>query len=323
MIQAITATADLVFPAATEPTFYFIGVTTGKSSIMRVFPAWARHLGISEKIVGIDCQWHDAPAVYRNVVSFLKRDPLSLGALVTTHKIDRLAACRDLFDELGPHAKLMGEVSSISKRAGRLRGHAKDLITSGLSLDAFLPRQYWKDTGAEVFCIGAGGSAIAITAHLMENCAEDNRPARIVVANRSAPRLEQMKTIHEQINPGIPVEYRHCSTPEQSDDIVHGLRPGSLIINATGLGKDAQGSPLTDAAVFPEDGIAWDFNYRGDLVFLEQARAQQRKRNLRVEDGWVYFIHGWTRVVAEVFDINIPTSGPAFDVLSKIAAEQR
>ena len=34
------------YPAATQPTFYFIGVTTAQSSIMRVFPAWARHLGL-------------------------------------------------------------------------------------------------------------------------------------------------------------------------------------------------------------------------------------------------------------------------------------
>ncbi|MCP4451675.1 MAG: shikimate dehydrogenase, partial [Planctomycetes bacterium] len=33
---------------ATQPTFYFVGMTTGQSSIMKVFPAWARHLGISE-----------------------------------------------------------------------------------------------------------------------------------------------------------------------------------------------------------------------------------------------------------------------------------
>jgi shikimate 5-dehydrogenase len=92
-------------------------------------------------------------------------------------------------------------------------------------------------------------------------------------------------------------------------------------MNATGLGKDAPGSPITDAAVFPEDGIAWDFNYRGDLVFMDQARAQQTGRNLRIEDGWVYFIHGWTRVIAEVFHIDIPTSGPEFDRLSRIAGE--
>ena len=45
--------------------------------------------------------------------------------------------------------------------------------------------------------------------------------------------------------------------------------------------------------------------------------------NLKIEDGWVYFIHGWTRVIAEVFDIDIPVKGPQFDQLSEIAGRFR
>ena len=95
------------------------------------------------------------------------------------------------------------------------------------------------------------------------------------------------------------------------------------IRHATGLGKDAPGSPLTDAAVFPEQGFAWDFNYRGDLLFLAQARRQAAARQLYVEDGWVYFLHGWTRVIAEVFHIEIPVRGPEFEKLGEIAATAR
>ena len=58
-------------------------------------------------------------------------------------------------------------------------------------------------------------------------------------------------------------------------------------------------------------------------MFLEQARAQQNARHLQIEDGWIYFIHGWTRVIAEVFHIDIPTSGPRFDEMSRIAASVR
>ncbi len=101
------------------------------------------------------------------------------------------------------------------------------------------------------------------------------------------------------------------------------LTDRAIVINATGLGKDAPGSPITDEAIFPQDGMAWEFNYRGDLLFLDQANAQRQRKNLHVEDGWVYFIHGWTRVIAEVFDIDIPTSGATFDKLSEIAAAVR
>lgn len=313
-----------IYQAAEKPTFYFIGVTTTKSSIMRVFPAWAKHLKLGDVLMkGIDLKWHDEPARYREAVSFIKNDPLSLGALVTTHKIDLLKACRDMFDELDPYAQLTGEISCISKRNGKLIGHAKDPITAGLSLEAFLPERYWEKNGAEVFVLGAGGSSIAITSYMLETRHGANRPSRIVVCNRSVPRLDEIREIHHKLGQPIPISYHHTPSPENSDALMKGLKPGSLVINATGLGKDAPGSPITDQALFPLNGYAWEFNYRGDLLFLQQARSQEKRQNLHVEDGWIYFIHGWTRVVAEVFNIDIPTSGPAFDAIAGIAASVR
>ncbi len=313
-----------MYQKAIKPTMYFIGVTTSKSSIMKVFPAWAEYLGLGTcEIKGIDFMLHDEPQKYRDAVEFIKNEPFSLGALVTTHKIDLLKACRDQFDVLDEYAGLMGEISSISKRDGKLYGHAKDPISSGLSLKAFIPENHWEKTGAEVFILGAGGSAIAISWYLMKKEHGENRPSKIIVANRSIPRLEEVKTIHAQLNTAVYVEYIHAPSPDISDNIMNRLKPGSLVINATGMGKDAPGSPLSYNAKFPENGLAWDFNYRGDLVFLEQARKQQIEKNLTIEDGWVYFIHGWTSVISEVFHIEIPTSGMKFDKLSEIASEQK
>ena len=107
-----------------------------------------------------------------------------------------------------------------------------------------------------------------------------------------------------------------------SDAVLETLAPGSLIVNATGLGKDAPGSPLTDEALFPHNAIAWDLNYRGELIFLDQARAAT-SQDVTTVDGWVYFLHGWTQVIAEVFDIEIPVMGPEFDLLSDIASATR
>jgi shikimate 5-dehydrogenase len=313
-----------IYTRADKPTIYFIGVTTGKSSIMKVFPEWARHLRLGDcTIKGIDFVPHDQPSQYREAVAFIKSDPLSLGALVTTHKIDLLKACRDQFDALDEYADLMGETSCISKCDGQLVAHAKDPITAGLSLEAFLPERHWEKTGAEALVLGAGGSAIAITWYLMKREHGANRPSRIIVANRSTGRLEEMKELHHRIGCNLPVEYHHVPTPAHSDALLKRLRPRSLVVNATGLGKDAPGSPLTDLAVFPENGLVWEFNYRGDLVFLKQARAQEKERGLVIEDGWIYFIHGWTRVVAEVFHVDIPVRGPEFDELSRIASSVR
>ena len=312
----------MTYQPATQPTFYFIGVTTAKSSIMRVFPAWARYLGLKDAVIkGMDFPLHADPQAYREAVSFIKEDPLSLGALVTTHKLDLFKAARDLFDEIDPHARAMNETSCLSKRDGRLVCHAKDPISSGLAIDNFLPGDHFERTGAELMSMGAGGSTIAITWHLMRPERGSDRPSRVVVTNRSQPRLDEIRHFHESLNFGVPVDYVLADRPELNDEAMAKLKPGSLVINATGLGKDAPGSPLTDAGVFPELGIAWDLNYRGDLVFLDQANRQKAARHLQVEDGWTYFIHGWTQVIAEVFHIDIPTSGPAFDEISRIAIE--
>ncbi len=312
----------MTYSPATRPTFYFIGVTTSQSSIMKVFPAWAAHLGLGDvDIKGIDFPPHDTVENYRAAVAFLKADPLSLGALVTTHKLDLFEACKDMFDVIDPHARLMAETSCISKRDGKLICHAKDPISSGLALDGFLPKDHFANTDAELFSMGAGGSTIALTWHLMQENRGADRPRRIVVSNRSQPRLDHIREIHESLGSDIPIEYRLAATAEDNDAILASMAPGSVVVNATGLGKDAPGSPLSDAAQFPKNAIIWELNYRGNLVFLDQANAAKATQNLQVEDGWTYFINGWTQVIAEVFDIEIPTSGDGFDAISDIATK--
>ena len=320
-IPSIQAAPDTVYPVASISTMYFVGVTTAHSSSMRVFPQWAKQLGLGDvALVSVDCALHDAPQTYRRIVEHIKSDPLTLGALVTTHKLDLLAASRDMFDELSPHAAMMNEVSSIYKRGQQLLGHATDSVAGGRALDAILPPDHWATTGAEAFVLGAGGSSTAITCHLIE---QSIGPERIVISNRSAGRLDAIRSVHEQIGCPIPIEYHHTPTAEDNDALLNEMKPGSLVINATGLGKDAPGSPITSAAQFPPGAIAWDFNYRGDLMFLDQARAQQKQRELKIEDGWIYFIHGWLGVIADVFNIAPPTTGKELEALSAIAAEYR
>jgi len=317
-----TMTATSLRPAE-APTLYFIGVTTGSSSIQTVFPVWAEQLGlVGARLQGIDLPLHAPAADYRSVVEFIKSDPLSLGALVTTHKIDLFNAASDLFDYIDPFARMMGETSCLSKTDAGLACHAKDPISSGLALDAFIPRGHWERTGAQVLSIGAGGSTIAISWYLSQLAKGHDRPSSIVVSNRSQSRLDHLREIHATLDTDTAFEYVLAPEPDDNDRVVSGLAPGSLVINATGLGKDAPGSPLTGAARFPTDGLAWELNYRGDLVFLQQARAQS-ERLAHVEDGWIYFLHGWTQVIGEVFHVAIPTFGPSFDELSRTARAAR
>ena len=225
---------------AKRPTMYFVGVTTGQSSIMKMFPIWAKELGLDAEIKGIDLPIHAPAEDYRAVVQFFRDDPLSLGALVTTHKIDMYNAAKDMFDYLDPYAQRFGELSSISKLDGQL---------PALSISAYLGNEerHGKDL-----------------------------PSRIHLNNRSAPRLAEGVRILEYLN--VPMSYHLCKTPELNDRIVEAPPAGSLVINATGLGKDRPGSPLTDHCKFPENGLVWELNYRGTLEFMHQAEAQRERR---------------------------------------------
>ena len=312
------------YPVATKsvPTFYFIGVTTGKSSIMKVFPLWMKVLGHEEVVMeGVDCKIHDDPEVYRRAVAQIKYDPRSLGSLVTTHKIDLLTAARDMFDYLDPYAIITSEVSSISKLDGRLEGHAKDPLTSGASLDAIIEKDYFAKTHGDVLCFGAGGSGVATLLHLINKKDKGDRPKKFVFVNRSQGRLDHAKEMVGGLHTDIEIEYACNADPLVNDKIMEKFPPYSIIINATGMGKDTPGSPITWQGKFPVNSIAWEFNYRGELDFLHQALAQVESRKVIVEDGWLYFVHGWTQVVAQVLHFELTPA--LFDELNKAAATVR
>ena len=310
------------FTSATQPTMYFIGVTTTKSSIMKVFPLWAEELGLKDAVIkGIDIEIHADPQKYRDTVEFIKNDKLSLGALVTTHKIDLYNAARGSFEYLDTYAEMFEELSSISKKDGRLEGYAKDPISSGLAMENFIPENFWKEHGGEVLIMGAGGSALAISSYLMKKEHGDNIPSKIIITNRSRERLDSAKAKLDGMHPGVKLEYYLCPEAKDNDEVMKNMKPYSLIINATGLGKDRPGSPLTDGCLFPGNSLVWELNYRGDLKFMVQAGKQKEKRNLFIEDGWIYFIHGWTQVISEVFHVDI--KGEKLERLEKLANRLR
>lgn len=297
----------------------FVGVTTGSSSIMSVFPLWADVLGLPTRtLVGHDLPMDATPEEYVALVEQIRDDPHHRGALVTTHKMNVFAAASGLFDELDPFAISCSEISSISKRPGadgsdRLIGRAKDPLTVDLALNDFLPADHFARTGAEVVILGAGGSGTALSWALAER---DDAPARITITARSEEKLDHLRAVHRQH--GTPeglIRYVRTATPEEADALVADAPSGSLIVNATGLGKDRPGSPLTDAVLFPQGAVVWEFNYRGSLEFLHQAEEQQDARALTVVDGWRYFIHGWSQVVADVFELDLDA-----DTIERLAA---
>ncbi|MGH3104817.1 MAG: shikimate dehydrogenase family protein [Gaiellaceae bacterium] len=268
----------------------FLGVSTGGSSINLLFPVWAGILGLDAEIVGRDVPVRAKPGPFRSIVAEIARDERLRGALVTTHKVDIYRHAGDLFAGFDRNARLCREVSCIAKRAGALHGFAKDPDTAGAALAAI----DW-DASGHVLCLGAGGAGTAITVHLLSR---REPPARIVVTDADPGTLDTLREIHAELGAAGAVEYRPT---EETDALLAALPPGSLVVNATGLGKDLPGSPVRDAASFPDGVVAWELNYRGELDFLRQAREQ----GVEAHDGWLYFLHGWTQVIAEVFALEL------------------
>ena len=297
------------------PTIHFIGVSTKQSSIMNVFPSWAQELGLGDvSINGVDLPLHAPPELYQEVVNFIRYDGNSNGALVTTHKIDLFKGAHQLFDEFDWFAASMHEISSISKRAGKLIGQAKDPVSAGRTLTGMIPQKFWPGEGGDVFCMGCGGAGVAITWFLLQGDHRLGRPLRVIVSDVSAERLAHLRQLVDTT--ALEIELVH--DPKDNDRILEGLKEKSLVINATGLGKDRPGSPLTEQGRFPRCAIVWELNYRGGLDFFHQANRVATERALTVHDGWDYFVHGWSCVIADVFHVDIPNE--RVSKLAEIAA---
>jgi shikimate dehydrogenase len=280
--------------------FTFVGVTTASSSIMRIWPRWrdVLELGDDVELVGRDIAVGAPADAYRAAVRELIDDPGAVGALVTTHKIGVYQEGRELFAGVDELAELCGEVSCLAKRDGGLYGWAKDPVAAGRTLDGLLSPGHFGNGRGHALCMGAGGSGTAIALYLLARRPRGDHPARLVITDRSPERLERLGAMLEQVGHDSDVE---LAGADRNDELLERLPPRSLVVNATGMGKDVQGSPLADATRFPERGVVWELNYRGELDFLRQARAQAADRGLTVEDGWIYFINGWTSVMEEVF----------------------
>ncbi len=234
----------MTFAAATQRTMYFIGVTTGKSSIMKVFPAWSAHLGLDAVMQGIDFAPNSEPADYRGAVDFIKRDPLSLGALVTTHKVNLLKASKDLFEVLDPYAQTLHEISSISKRGTRA-----DRPCEGSDHRWRQPRgdHAGRPLGKDWRCplhSRVRRLVPRLTLYLHnKKLAGGDVPAHIVVTARREASLAEMRNVHGQIGFNISIDYRLAPASTEADKVVAELPPRSMVVNATGLGKDGPGSP--------------------------------------------------------------------------------
>ncbi len=275
----------------------FVGVTTAGSMVHRAMPLWQPMLPSPARVRGVDLDPDADPPRYVGLLDDIRSDPGVAGAVVSAHKTRLFDAAGDRFDELDSIALACGEVNAVRRDGSRLRGYARDPVSVGRVVEEIWPRR----TG-DVVCIGAGGTALALAFHL----ASTGSRGRLVCADRDPVALDRVERRIE-----MPVETHVGEGPW--DDLVESAPPGSMIVNATGMGKERPGSPTSARVRFPKGAVVWELNYRGDLRFLDLARAQASPAGLQVHDGWSLFCHGWAAALSAVWGLeDDPSLGDRF-----------
>ncbi len=287
--------------------YLFLGISTAGSSVHRVFGDWAPILVPGAVLRGVDLPEDADPAEFRRLVLTMRDHPRVQGAVITSHKLRLYRAVADLLDHVDPLVAITHEINALDTRGGRICGHARDAQSLDLILDTTGTARPRPERG--FVCIGAGGSAIALMLALgldPTGAAVDGRPplrtgalrrGPLTILGRRVDALTEIAAVRERAGLGsADITLTLAPTPEEVSAITAAADPGTVVANATGLGKLGPGSPVTGPQAFPPDALAWDFNYRGPLTFLDQARAA----GVAVEDGWDYFLAGWAAALAAV-----------------------
>jgi shikimate 5-dehydrogenase len=274
---------------------WFLGVSTGGSVIHRALPRWGALLGRRLRCQGVDLPLDAGPDDYVEFCDRLLATPSAAGAVVTTHKAALHRAAHARFARLDALAEQTGEINAIRSDRSGLRGWARDPVSVGRVADVI-----WPEPGRDVVCLGGGGTAIALLSHLARRPA---RPASITVCETGHRQVRELHRFVDALGSEIPVTVRHGRPGHPWDAEVSEAEPRSLIVNATGMGKDRPGAPVSDDVRFPEQAVIWELNYRGDLRFLRLADAAAAKHGLSVHDGWSLFCHGWAAALTPVLDL--------------------
>src|SRR5262249_51798750 len=106
------------------------------------------------------------------------------------------------------------------------------------------------------------GTARTIAMHLLRTPPGGHRIDRFVVVDVSAERLGAFRALVEPVRGTTEVRFHRHEDARENTPLLASLAPYSLVVNATGLGKDRPGSPLANDALWPEHAIAWELNYR-------------------------------------------------------------
>jgi shikimate dehydrogenase len=177
------------------------------------------------------------------------------------HKEAAFALCR----ERSQAATAAGAVNTISIADGRLRGDNTDGV--GFIRDVTAnQRRSLADT--RIVVLGAGGAARGILAPLLAE-----RPAHVVIANRTKERAEQL-VAHFGDNPILRAH---------SFDELAELRPFDVVVNATSAGMKGEAPPFP-ASLLNSETFCYDLVYsQNDTPFVSWATSHGARRAVQ---GW-------------------------------------
>ncbi len=284
----------------TAERLIFLGVSTSGSSVPRVMPGWARALGVEVELECVDLPVGVDGSAYVDLLERLRGDPDALGLVVTTHKAALWAACAEQFGEASPACRQVGEASAIAIRDGRLTADASDVYGVGRAVVRVLDDERWHAGEHGAIVLGAGGAGISLAFNLVDRLPELGA-RRVVLTDADPARLEIARALSRGWARSELLEVL-AAVGDANDRLVRAAKAGTLIVNATGMGKDRAGSPVT--VDLPSRTIFWEFNYRGPREMLERARAHSAADDLLVVDGRDYFICSWLEALCSVLGCN-------------------
>lgn len=292
---------------------YFVGVSTQQSIINKIFPKWMEVLGFNVQLQGIDIPLNASANIYRDCAKKIKESSDVLGALVTTHKIAMYSYANDVFDVLSDSARAFKEIGAIYKRNNMMGGEATDIISVNNAFNNIFEKV--NNKGSDICILGCGGAGIALGYAILKFYNANFN--KVIMTDINFDRLEHAKKTLMTYDTEKKLQFVHVQSIQDNDIIINSLSNNSFVVNATGVGKDVQGSPISNAVQFPYGSCIWEYNYRGNLEFVKIAEEQAKEKHLSIYDGFEYFIYGWTTVISRVLNIDI-TKGN-FDLLANIA----
>jgi shikimate dehydrogenase len=290
-------TLDQVASWQGPPLIVFVGVHTGGSLVHTVFDRWASLLDRPWTLRGVDLPADAPPQRYLRLLAAMRGNPAVHGAIVTAHKLRLYRACAPDLARRDRLVDLTHEVNTLTADT-TVAAYARDALSLAQILPALIQRSAAQSlSDLYVLCLGAGGAgtALLLALHLDIHAATGatprlDRPASVVFADHNPRALDDLRAVSARagLDP-TRLSFAQVRGPDDGDRLVAGLASPALVVNATGLGKDAPGSPVSDRAPFGPATLAWDLNYRGTLTFLRQAADH----GARTVDGWAYFVAGW------------------------------